>query len=234
MTTWGQTRSTSRLTGRSARSEDRRDRDRSRFSAVSSAAEIEQALLMLPTATCIMTAAYEHKRMGMVVSRVMRAADEPLSIAVAVPTGQRLTMLIRDSRAFGLCFVDRSQRALLRRFGDGTRGEGPACIGDPFDTQPTRTMVTGSPILSKAIVALDCEVVRHFDLESDHEIYVGVVLGSVVESVIAELAGQAPVAGVGAAGASGAGAASVRVPSNGAAAPASLRALGSIGFRQSP
>lgn len=38
--------------------------------------------------------------------------------------------------------------------------------------------MTGSPVLLRSIVAFDCEVVRHFDLEADHELFVGQVLAS--------------------------------------------------------
>jgi flavin reductase (DIM6/NTAB) family NADH-FMN oxidoreductase RutF len=44
----------------------------------------------------------------------------------------------------------------------------------------TRTLVTGSPLLGRSIVALDCEVLRHVDLEADFEIYVGQVLSAFV------------------------------------------------------
>ena len=43
-----------------------------------------------------------------------------------------------------------------------------------------RTLVTGSPLLSRSLISLDCEVLRHLDLEADHEIYVGQVLSAVV------------------------------------------------------
>jgi flavin reductase (DIM6/NTAB) family NADH-FMN oxidoreductase RutF len=192
MTTWGQPRANQRLSGqpsRLTRVDPRRERERTRFSPISSHEDIEWALALVPSALCVMSAAHEQKRTGMLVSRIMRASDERPSIAVSVPTGQRLTMLIRDSRAFGLSFIDRSQRGLLRRFGSESGGELPSGVCDPFDTQPTRTLVTGAPLLAKAIFSLDCEVVRHFDLESDYEIYVGVVLGTVVETTIVQAAG---------------------------------------------
>jgi flavin reductase (DIM6/NTAB) family NADH-FMN oxidoreductase RutF len=128
---------------------------------------------MLPNVTAIMTAAFENRRAGLVVSRVMRCGGSLPLIAVAVPSGQRLAMLIRDSRCFGLCLVDRSSRLLLKKFGHDTA----VTPGDPFDTFATRTLQTGAPLLSVAAAGFDCEVVRHLDLEADHEIYVGQVVG---------------------------------------------------------
>ncbi len=178
MASWGITRAdTSDAPPRFGRRPDRpeRDRDRERARQVSVAAipDIRRALSMLPAATCVMTASFESKRNGMIVSRVMKAADEPACVCVAVESGQRLATLIRDSHAFGLCLIDPASRLLLKKFG-------PEESPDPFDMLEVRTLVTGSPLLGRSIVALDCEVLRHIDLEADHEIYVGQVLSAFV------------------------------------------------------
>jgi flavin reductase (DIM6/NTAB) family NADH-FMN oxidoreductase RutF len=168
------------IPGRQARRSSRSDRDRDRF-RVSPAAlpEIERALGTLPAATWVMTSAHENRRGGVVVTRVMRGADEPPCVCVAVPTGQKLATLIRDSRAFGLCVVDRGNRLLMKKFA-GEESVGVSGAGDAFDLLETRTLVSGSPLLARSPVALDCEVIRHFDLEADYEIYVGSVLGAFV------------------------------------------------------
>lgn len=131
--------------------------------------EFERVLGLLPTMTCVLTSAFEQRRGGVLVRRAMQCADEPVCIAVAVPTGHRIATLIRDSHTFAICLLDRSNRLLMRKF-DG-REE-----GDPFDTIETLRLVSTSPIPARALAAIDCEVVRHYDLEADHEIYVGQVL----------------------------------------------------------
>lgn len=131
--------------------------------------EFERVLGLLPTMTCALTSAYEQRRGGVLVRRAMQCADEPVCIAVAVPTGHRIATLIRDSHTFALCLLDRSNRLLMRKF-DGRED------GDPFDTIETVRLVTNSPIPVRAHAAIDCEVVRHYDLEADHEIYIGQVL----------------------------------------------------------
>ena len=50
--------------------------------------------------------------------------------------------------------------------------------GDPFDCLPLDRLVTGAPIVRRAAAAFDCEVVRHLDMEADHELYIGHVLAS--------------------------------------------------------
>lgn len=187
MRTWGSSRAVgggagsgvAPVPGRQARQDGRREergeRDRPRAVPTRSTPEVDQALGCIPALTGIMTAAFESRRAGLVVSRIMRCGESPSRVAVAVPSGQRLAMLIRDSRAFGLCLVDPNTRLLMKKF-----GEDPSLnTSDPFDTLETRTLATGSPLLMAAAVSLDCEVVRHVDLDGDYEIYVGVVVGVV-------------------------------------------------------
>jgi flavin reductase (DIM6/NTAB) family NADH-FMN oxidoreductase RutF len=47
---------------------------------------------------------------------------------------------------------------------------------DPFDAIPTRTLVTGAPILLRCTTWFDCEVMRRVDLEADKELYVGMIV----------------------------------------------------------
>jgi flavin reductase (DIM6/NTAB) family NADH-FMN oxidoreductase RutF len=56
----------------------------------------------------------------------------------------------------------------------------PDELGDPFDSLEVETMWTGAPLLKRCRAAFDCEVVRHFDLEADHELYVGQIVGACI------------------------------------------------------
>lgn len=180
MATWGARSGSAEIPGRQARRSSRSDRDRERVRLMPAALpEIERALGTFPSPPWLMASAHENRRGGVMVTRVMRAADAPPCVCVSVPTGQKLATLIRDSRSFALSLVDRSNRLLMRKF-SGDESVGIAGAGDAFELLEVRTLATGSPMLAKAPVALDCEVVRHFDLEADHEIYVGLVLGAFV------------------------------------------------------
>lgn len=169
-----------RRSRRQERSERERERDRTRQVLPEALPLIERAVGMLPSATCVMTSAHENRRSGILVNRVMRCSTTPTCICVAVPIGQRMATLIRDSRAFALCVIDRGNRLLMRKFGEDDGGLSSPAHADPFDTLETTTMVTGSPVLKRSLMVLDCEVIRHMDLESDHEIYVGLVLSAAV------------------------------------------------------
>jgi flavin reductase (DIM6/NTAB) family NADH-FMN oxidoreductase RutF len=132
--------------------------------------EVDKALALLPSARSIMTAAFEQARAGVLVQWVMQCASSPVFICVAVLKGNRISPIIRDSRCFALCLVDGKSKLLLKKFDEN------APEGDQFDAFGVRGLKTGSPVLTCSIAAIDCEVVRHFDLEADHELYIGQVM----------------------------------------------------------
>jgi flavin reductase (DIM6/NTAB) family NADH-FMN oxidoreductase RutF len=135
-------------------------------------AGVNHALTLLPSSVCIMSASYDRARAAAVVRWAMRCATEPPLVCVAVRKGHGVEPLIRDSRCFALNLVDRSDRLAMRTF-----GREHALREDPFDALEVCVLATGSPVLARAAAALDCEVVRHFDLEeADHELYVGRVV----------------------------------------------------------
>ena len=182
MSSWGVARSgsndsPSRFGRRPDRAERERDRERVRQVNRDALPDIQRALALLPTSAFVMTACHENKRNGMIVTRVMKAADDPACVCVAVPAGQRLATLIRDSHCFGLCMIDPGSRLMHKKFGSEE-------TADPFDMLEVRTLITNAPLLTRSPVLLDCEVLRHLDLEADHEIYVGMVLSAVVRGVV--------------------------------------------------
>jgi flavin reductase (DIM6/NTAB) family NADH-FMN oxidoreductase RutF len=141
--------------------------------------DLSNALAHMPTTTYVLTSAYDGERAGVLVEWVAPAANEPLLVSVSVLKGHSIEPLIRDSRAFALCRVDPADRLILKKFAVRCA---PDERSDPFDSMPVRTLKTGSPVIERSAVALDCEVVRHFDLEADHELYVGHVVAARVEA----------------------------------------------------
>jgi flavin reductase (DIM6/NTAB) family NADH-FMN oxidoreductase RutF len=130
------------------------------------------ALAKLRSGLFVLTARHEGKRAGVVVRSVQPAGDEPPLVCVAVRRGHWIEPVIRDSHAFAVCKISSGDSLMLRKFAETSRPRD----GDPFDCVQTTRLVTGSPILLRATLALDCEVVRHFDLEADHELYIGLVV----------------------------------------------------------
>ncbi len=129
------------------------------------------ALACVPTGLYVMSSAFEGKRNGVLVRWVQQCASEPPLIGVALLKGHAIDPILRDSRRFGLSLIDANDKLVLRQFTEPRRAS-----EDPFDCLPVETLVTGSPLIRRSIAALDCEVVRHFDLEADHELFVGQIL----------------------------------------------------------
>ncbi len=136
----------------------------------------------IPTGTFLVTSAYDGKRAGVLARSVAPCAAEPLLIMLSLRKGHSIAPLIRDSRHMGVCRIDPGDRLLMRKFSDTDSGPDLADenAGDPFDSVPVEALHSGSPLLRRAMLAMDCEVVRHFDLEADHEIYVVQILAAKV------------------------------------------------------
>jgi flavin reductase (DIM6/NTAB) family NADH-FMN oxidoreductase RutF len=131
---------------------------------------IAAALRQIPCGLFVLTAAHDGVRSGVLTRWVQPCSVEPRLIMVAVAGGSPVEPLIRDSRTFALCQISAGDRLLHRRFlTPPDRGE------DPFVTLPTHCAPSGSPIIDRALAYLDCEVVRHVDLDADHRLYVGQV-----------------------------------------------------------
>lgn len=147
------------------------------------------ALARLPGGLFVLTSAYDGERAGARVLSVQVCATEPLLICVASKKGHRIEPLIRDSHAFAVCLVAPTEKLILRKFPEDSPGEEGV---DPFDAMPVGILSTGSPVIERATAVFDCEVVRHFDMEADHELYIGQVLASRVR---AESAGDGSAGG---------------------------------------
>ncbi len=135
-------------------------------------AEWARALGLIPSGLYAMTSAYGGERSGVLVSWVQQCGFEPPMVAIASPKGRSIAPLIRDSRAFALNLLRPDDTFLLRIL---SRDDLEPC--EVLDPVRCESLVTGSPCITRAIAALDCEVVRHIDLEGDHEMYIGQVMG---------------------------------------------------------
>jgi flavin reductase (DIM6/NTAB) family NADH-FMN oxidoreductase RutF len=136
-------------------------------------AEIRAAADLLPTVLFLLAAGHGDERAGLFVTGVQQCANEPVLLSVPVRRGHRIEPLIRDSRAFSVCSVAVDDRAMRRRFEVHFSAEEHH---DPFDALAVQTLRTGAPVLRSSALAFDCEVVRHVDMDADHELYIGRVV----------------------------------------------------------
>lgn len=132
--------------------------------------ELDAAIGMLPGGHFLMTSAYEGKRAGHIIRSVQVCSDQPRLLCVAARKGHSIAPLIRDSHQFAICVIAATDVSLLKRF---EAEVAPDELGDAFDALAIETLNSHSPVLKRSMVAIDCEVVRHFDLEADHELFIG-------------------------------------------------------------
>jgi len=132
------------------------------------------ALEQFPRSTWLLTASHSDRRAGLLVDAVIPCGFEPALICVAARKGHPVEPLIRDSHRFALCALGPNERVLARRFATTRSAED---LADPFEGIEMQSLVTGAPVLTKAAIVLDCDVHRHVDIESDRQLYIGLVLG---------------------------------------------------------
>ncbi len=131
---------------------------------------VDGVISRIPSGLFILTTAHDGMRRGVLARWVQRCSIDPPMVMVAIPKGQPVEPLILDSRSFAMCQINGNDRLLVRKFSEAAeRGE------DPFVAISSRNAPSGSPLIDRATSYLDCEVIRHIELESDHRVYVGQV-----------------------------------------------------------
>ncbi len=131
-----------------------------------------EVLGAIPGGRFVITAAHDSKRAGAPVRSAQVCCEQPWMVCVSLRTGHWIEPLIRDSRRFVLCDADKIATSLLRQMSDPARPRDP----DVFEMAQTERLLSAAPVPTAARLAVECEVLRHIDLEADHEIYVGLVL----------------------------------------------------------
>ena len=141
---------------------------------------VDQAFGLLPSGQYLMTAAHAGHRSGLVVGSLVRCCDEPALVCVSARKGHRIDSLIRDSRSFAVGIMTPGDKMIARKFKKSSSippGLHQPIEDDPFDGLETQVLETGSPMLMRCRTWFDCEVMRRVDLESDTELFVGLVVG---------------------------------------------------------
>jgi flavin reductase (DIM6/NTAB) family NADH-FMN oxidoreductase RutF len=139
---------------------------------------------LLTTALFVLTGQFEGKRAGVLVRWVSQVSSEPVMLSVSLRRGHWVSPLVRDSHFFGLSMITEADRLIIRKFSDQPANKN----NDAFDCLPTQRLLAPVPIISKAGLAFDCEVVRHLDLEADHEVFIGRVLSARMSDEVAQRA----------------------------------------------
>ena len=134
----------------------------------------------MATEPFLLASAIGPARRGCRVRWVQPCSDDPAMVMLSVRKGAPTAPLIRDSRHFALSRIT-IDNPLIRRFVD--QPQLPADFDesheheiDPFIGIDMVKTAHGQPRLRSSSLWIECEVVRHVDIESDFELYVGLVL----------------------------------------------------------
>lgn len=135
-------------------------------------------MALMPGGLFVLTAACEGQTGAVLVKWVQPCSDNPAMVMVAINRGQHIEPLLRNSRSFVLCQISETDRFLLRKFTQN--GPTTPIDEDPLVSIMTTVAPSGAPIVDRAMTYLDCEIIRHIELESDFRIYVGQVIAGAV------------------------------------------------------
>ena len=130
------------------------------------------ALATVPAGDFVLSASHEGRRAGVLVRWVQLCAGEPPLLSVALKRGHWIDPLIRDARHFAVTRTVPGDRLIHKKFGEAKRD------GDPFDCLPIEFLRSGAPVIKRGISAMDCEVVRHLELDADCSLYIGRVIAT--------------------------------------------------------
>ncbi|HLP83881.1 MAG TPA: flavin reductase [Phycisphaerales bacterium] len=125
-----------------------------------------QLLAAHPVAICT---AWGGRRFASLALGAQQASNLPPLVCVSSRCGHVIDPVLRDARVFSLCVLGPAERVMLRRLSEGTLLRGM----DIFDGIAVDRLQGGLPAVASSPVALECEIVRHIDLEADHQLYVG-------------------------------------------------------------
>jgi flavin reductase len=129
--------------------------------------EFQRAMSLFAAGVTVITTLRDGRPAGLVATSVCSLSADPPSIIVCVnKTASAHDAMIAEGKfAVNLLSVD--HRDVVGRFRDA-RGH------DRFDTHRWATGTTGSPVLSDAVVVLDCEIGDKHD-GFTHTIFVGII-----------------------------------------------------------
>jgi flavin reductase len=129
-----------------------------------------EAMSRLGAAVHVVTTAGPEGKTGFTATAVCSVSDQPATLLVCLNRGSKSAPLLRNN---GVLCVN-TLRAGEENIADVFAGRTGARAADRFSAGEWTTLTTGSPVLTSAVVALDCRVVEVKAVAS-HDVYFAVV-----------------------------------------------------------
>jgi flavin reductase (DIM6/NTAB) family NADH-FMN oxidoreductase RutF len=112
------------------------------------------------------------RRNGMTINWVTQISFDPKWVGVSIEQTALTHQLIEAAGCFSVSFVDREDRAIVRKF---TKPVDVDLAAKTLNGFPYVERVTGAPVLAQAVAFVDCEVRDRF-AAGDHTFFVGEVV----------------------------------------------------------
>jgi flavin reductase (DIM6/NTAB) family NADH-FMN oxidoreductase RutF len=112
------------------------------------------------------------RRNGMTLNWFTQVSFEPKWVGIGVERSAYTHELIEAGRVFSVCFVDREDRAIVRKF---TKPVDVDLEAKTLNGFPYVEKVTGAPILAQSVAYLDCEV-RESVVIGNHTFFMGEIV----------------------------------------------------------
>jgi flavin reductase (DIM6/NTAB) family NADH-FMN oxidoreductase RutF len=112
------------------------------------------AMRHLASGVSVITTGQDEQRSGLTATSVSSLSMEPPSLVVCINRASVTLQAMRENRVFGVNFLAASHRDVAERFAGRRNVSGAA----RFDNSEWITLVTGAPLLSDALAAVDCTV----------------------------------------------------------------------------
>ncbi|MBZ5535924.1 MAG: flavin reductase family protein [Acidobacteriia bacterium] len=141
--------------------------------------DTKKAIYSLTYGVYVITTKRGEEVSAMTAVWVAQVSKEPMQVVVGLTPESCTTRMMLESRIFAINVLAREQQELAYALGRATSSETDKLIGIP-----TRTAVTGSPILCDSIAYLDCRVISHKKVGSHFVIMGEVVEGSVLNDYV--------------------------------------------------
>lgn len=141
-----------------------------RVESIEQAPGASRCLGRIPQSQYVITSTHEGHTRGVLVGWVQQVSFEPAMVMVSLLKGREIVPLIHGSHAFALSQLTVEDRLSRKIFSyEGITDE------DAMQGLSYLYKETGSPIIAKSHCYMDCELVRHVDIDGDHDLYVGLI-----------------------------------------------------------
>lgn len=135
---------------------------------------VGKVLALIPQGVYVMTTRHEQRSRAVLVSWVQQASFSPPMVMVALRKGRDIVPMLHDSHAFALCQLSAKDTLTFKKLRNAHGNE------ETLRAMTIDFKKTGAPVLKNCLAWLDCELVRHIDVDGDHDLYIGLILDGAV------------------------------------------------------